>query len=204
MSRNDKIPGSFVIFRGFYPCYEAVKVRARIQETAQKIADAFGLKNCPMLIQLITDGEDVHVLEFSARTGGGTKHIMINHVAGLDVIDMTVELALGNVPHIGEIRQSDMYLADEFIYCSKGIYERLDGFDSLKNKGILDDYYLFKWNGAEFDGGIHNSGDRIAGFTITAKTIESLRAKHAEAIAHTHVISADGQDIMRHDLFTEF
>lgn len=204
MSRNDKIAGTFVIFRGFYPCPEAVKVKARIQETVQKIADAFRLKNCPMLIQLITDGKDIHVLEFSARTGGGTKHIMINHAAGLDVIDMTVNLALGNPPKLPALSMADIYLADEFIYCSKGIYERLDGFDSLKDKGVLDDYYLFKWKGAEFDGSIKNSGDRIAGFTITSDSLEELRKKHKEAVKDARVIDINGQDIMRHDLLTEF
>ena len=200
MSRNDKIPGTFVIFRGFYPCPEAMKIGAKIQETVQKIADAFGLKNCPMLIQLITDGENVHVLEFSARTGGGTKHIMINHVAGLDVVDMTVELALGNFPEVPAVSMADTYLADEFIYCSEGVFERLEGFDALKEKGTLTDYYLFKWDGAEFDGGVHNSGDRIAGFTIKADTLEELTLKHDEAVKHLSVIGQDGRDIMRHDL----
>lgn len=204
MSRNDKIPGTFVIFRGFYPCPEAVKVKAKIQSTVQKIADSFGLKNCPMLIQLITDGEDIHVLEFSARTGGGTKHIMIQHIAGLDVIDLTVDLALGNPPKISAASMANTYLADEFVYCSRGVFERLEGFDALKDRGILADYYMFKWKGAEFDGGVRNSGDRIAGFTITADTLEELRAKHDEALKNIRVISADGKDIMRHDLFTNF
>ena len=204
MSRNDKLPGSFVIFRGFYPCPEAVKVKTKIQSTVQKIADSFGLKNCPMLIQLITDGENIHVLEFSARTGGSTKHVMIDHVAGLDVIDMTVDLALGSTPKIPAVSMADTYLADEFVYCSRGVFDRLEGFDALKDRGILDDYYLFKWKGAEFDGGVRNSGDRIAGFTIKSDTLDSLRAKHAEAITHAQVISANGQDIMRHDLFTDF
>ena len=202
MSRNDKIPGTFVIFRGLYPCIEALKVKRKIQDTVQKIADAFGLKNCPMIIQLITDGEDVHVLEFSARTGGGTKHIMIEHVTGLDVIDMTVELALGNLPEVHAVLMADMYLADEFIYCTQGVYDHPDGFDALKNRGILEDYYMFKWKGAEFDGGVHNSGDRIAGFTITDETLEGLRKKHDEVVQNVHVISRDGRDIMRHDLFT--
>ena len=204
MSRNDKIPGTFVIFRGIYPSAESLMVKSKIHETVQKIADAFRLRNSPLLMQCITDGNNIKVLEFSARTGGGTKHIMIDRIAGFDVIDATVELALGNVPHIGEITMSDIYLADEFIYCSAGIYDRLEGFDSLRDKGIIDDYYVFKWKGAEFDGSIKNSGDMIAGFTITADSPEGLRAKHHDALKNTRVISIDGHDIMRHDLFTAF
>lgn len=200
MSRNDKIPGTFVIFRGFYPCPEAVKVRAKIQETVQKIADAFALKNCPLLVQLITDGDNVNVLEFSARTGGGTKHIMIQHVAGFDVIDATVRLALGEKISVPDVHMKDIYLADEFVYCSAGVYDHLEGFSELKGKGILDDYYLFKWQGAEFEGGVHNSGDRIAGFTLIDANLEGLSAKHDDAVKNLRVMSSDGRDIMRHDL----
>ncbi|MBR0149816.1 MAG: ATP-grasp domain-containing protein [Synergistaceae bacterium] len=204
MSRNDKIPGTFVIFRGIYPSREALAMKDKIQDAAQKIADAFRLKNCPLLMQCITDGHEVNVLEFSARTGGGTKHIMINHVAGLDVVDMTVELALGNIPHVDDVSMADIYLADEFIYCSAGVFDRLEGFDALKENGILSDYYLFKWQGAEFDGSIKNSGDRIAGYTVIADSLESLRDKRDKALREVRVIDISGRDIMRHDLFTAF
>lgn len=204
MSRNDKIPGTFVIFRGLYPSREAFTVKDKIQEAAQKIADAFGLKNCPLLMQCITDGHKVNVLEFSARTGGGTKHIMINHVAGLDVIDMTVDLVLGNIPRVKDITMSDIYLADEFIYCSEGKFDRLEGFDGLKDSGILSDYYVFKWRGAKFDGSIKNSGDRIAGYTLIADSFAALKDKREKALREMRVISTDGRDIMRHDLLPSF
>ncbi|MBE5754586.1 MAG: ATP-grasp domain-containing protein [Clostridiales bacterium] len=79
VSKNDKIAdkNKFVIFRGLCPVKEAQPVLDKIQFTAQQIVDAFGLKNTPMLIQFITDGKEVYVLEFSARTGGGTKYLRI-------------------------------------------------------------------------------------------------------------------------------
>lgn len=200
MSENEKIPGTFVIFRGKYPSREAMCLKDKIQSIVQKIADSFGLKNCPMLIQMIADGENIFVLEFSARTGGGTKHIMIQHVAGLDVIDFTVELALGKIPHIPNFKMSDIFLADEFIYCSEGKFDYLSGFDEIKSKGILTNYYLFKLQGAEFDGNVRNSGDRIAGFTIKSNSISELRKKHSEAAKNLKIIDRKGHDIMRHDL----
>ena len=49
---NDK----FVIFRGRYSADVVDKVHDLVQSIAQQIADAFGLVNSPMLIQMITDG----------------------------------------------------------------------------------------------------------------------------------------------------
>ncbi len=75
ISKSDKIADKdkFVIFRTIWPAGVSEEVIKKIGNIAQQIADAFGLKNSPMLIQLLTDGNDVYVIEFSARTGGGGK-----------------------------------------------------------------------------------------------------------------------------------
>lgn len=204
ISNNDKIADKdkFVIFRGRCPAREIDAVRAPVEKTAQQIADAFGLKNTPMLIQLITDGERVFVLEFSARTGGGTKFLRIKKMTGFDVIKAVVDLTLGLKPHVERDPACCSYLADEFIYCEPGIFDHLEGFEELKAEGVMDDYYVFKWKGAEFTG-VESSGDRVAGFTVTANTLDEFYSKHATIASRIKVIGDAGADIMRHDLLTE-
>lgn len=204
VSNNEKIADKdkFVIFRGRCPAKEADAVIQPIQRTAQQIADAFGLKNTPMLIQMITDGKEVYVLEFSARTGGGVKFLRIKRMTGFDVINAVIDLTLGNKPHVEEGKGESKFLVDDFIYCKPGVFDHLEGFEELKNDGIMTDYYLFKWKGAEFHS-IESSGDRIAGFTVQGDTIEEIREKHASIAERIKVISDDGSDIMRHDLLVE-
>ncbi len=203
VSKLDKIADKdkFVIFRSCYPASDSEVLMNNIKKTAQQIADAFGLKNTPMLIQSISDGESIYVLEFSARTGGGVKYIHIKNVSGFDVIKAVVDLTIGEKPHVGEIRSKSKYAANEFIYCKPGFYDRLEGFEELKKDGVLWDYYVFKWKGAEFDS-VSNSGDRIAGFTIYADSLEELQEKHNKVAETVKVISTDGEDMMRHDLLT--
>lgn len=205
VSTLDKIPNNdkFVIFRGFYSYEKTERVRSVVEKTAQQIADAFGLKNTPMLIQMIYDGENVFVLEFSARTGGGVKYLLINKASGFDVISAVVDLTLGEKPVVIPTKPENKFIANEFIYCKPGVFERLDGFEELKNEGIISDYYLFKWKGAKFDT-IENSGDRIAGFSIQANTIDDLKAKHFDAIERMRVLDNMGNDIMRKDLLENF
>ncbi|MBQ9968244.1 MAG: ATP-grasp domain-containing protein [Oscillospiraceae bacterium] len=203
ISNNDKIADKdkFVIFRGRCPARELDAVRGPVEKTAQQITDAFGLKDTPMLIQLITDGKRVFVLEFSARTGGGTKFLRIKKMTGFDVIKAVVDLTLGLKPHVEHDPACCNYLADEFIYCKPGSFDHLEGFEELKAEGVMDDYYVFKWKGAAFTG-VESSGDRAAGFTITADTLEEFRRKHDIVASRIKVIGADGTDIMRHDLLT--
>ena len=171
----------------------------KIKCTAQQIVDAFGLKNTPMLMQALTDGKDLSVLEFSARTGGGVKYLHARRTSGFDVIKAVVDLTLGIKPHVETVSPENTYIVNEFIYCKPGVYDHLEGFDTLKEEGILSDYYLFKNKGARFDS-VSNSGDRIAGFTIQADTLDELQRKHERAVADLRVVDEDGNDMMRHDL----
>ena len=75
-------------------------------------------------------------------------------------------------------------------------------FEELKQKGFIKDYYVFKWKGASFDT-INNSGDRVAGYTITADTLDELIEKHNSVRSLIRVEDSFGNDIMRHDLLTD-
>ena len=203
-SRLDKIgeKDKFVIFRGNFPAKEALPVMDKIEKTAQQIADAFHLKNCPMLIQLITDGKEVYVLEFSARTGGGVKFILIKKASGFDVINAVIDLTEGKKPHVEKTESEHKIIVNSFIYCKNGKYDHLEGFDEMIEEGTMTDYFVFKWKGAEFNG-VKSSGDRIAGFIVSGDTHEEAKNKLHRIIENIKVISDTGEDIMRHDLLTE-
>ncbi len=203
VSKSEKIAddNKFVIFRGGYPVKEADAIMKKIEHTAQQIVDAFGLKNTPMLMQALTDGENLSVLEFSARTGGGVKYVLIEKASGFDVIKAVVDLTIGKKVHLNGIFPKANYLMNEFIYCKPGTFDHFEGFDELKSKGVMAQYYLFKAKGAVFDS-VENSGDRVGGFTVCADTEEELYKRHNEIVKNIKVIGENGEDIMRHDLLT--
>ena len=203
VSNNDKIKDEekFVIFRGRYPADDLEYVREKIQKTVKQIADAFGLKNTPMLVQMINTGKEVYVLEFCARTGGGVKYIMIDYASGFDVIDAVIDLTEGKTPHISEVKQKKAYFANEYVYCKDGVFDHLEGFEELKQEGIIVDYYLLKWKGIRMSG-VASSGDRICGFTIAADSKSELERLHNTVASRVKVIDENGQDMMRHDLLT--
>lgn len=193
---NDK----FVIFRTLNPGHQ--ELLSKIQNVVQNIANAFNLQNTPMLIQMLTDGENIYVIEFSARTGGGVKYLLIKEICGFDVIKAVIDLTEGQKPQLELRPRRKAYLVNEFIYCKPGVFDHLEGFETLKETGIIEDFYLFKWRGAKLDS-ISNSGDRIAGFTILGDTMEELNQKHNTVNATFKVLAPSGEDIARHDLLTE-
>lgn len=195
--------GKFIINRSRIPADVSPEIAEKIADTAQKIADAFGLKNTPMLVQLISDGKKISVIEFCARTGGGIKFQMIKRVSGFDVIKAVVDLTLGEKPHVGEIKKSDKLILNEFVYTKAGELKSVEGFEELLSDGTIAAYSVFKAPGTKFTQ-INSSGDRVAFFSIEADTIDEIKQKHAEANERIRAISTDGEDLIRHDLIAKF
>lgn len=201
VSELDKLPqkDTFIIFRSKRPENLTPTFQENIRQAAQQIAEAFGLKNAPMLIQMIRDGDNVYVLEFSARTGGGEKFIMINRLSGFDTIKAVVDLTLGKLPHVQQSTTAPAYFASEFIYCRDGIFDRIEGDTALLKNDVISDFYHFKTSGTVVDG-IHSSGDRVAGYSILAATKEELEEKHRTVLKTLKVLDRDGSNMMRYDL----
>lgn len=201
MAYSDKVKDNdkFVIYRTRYPVCEKPQVVEQIADTAQKIADAFGLRNSLMLIQAISDGDRIFVLEFSARTGGGVKYRLIRQVSGFDVISAVVDLTLGKSPEVEINPPVAKYITNLFIYCNAGIFDRLEGFKELKASGVIEEYFLFKWQGVELTG-VASSGDRIAGFTVMGDSLKEIQQKYNTAINSVKVLDPDGKDLIRRDL----
>ena len=189
----------FIIFRTWHITQIGEGLKSEIMKVTQQIADAFEVKNAPMLIQMLTDGCDVHVIEFSVRTGGGVKHLSIQRQAGVDVIDAVIDLTLGTKPDIQVCKPQWKYMLDEYIYCNPGIYSHAEGFEELKKTGIILDYYIFQRKGAKLREA-SSSGDRIAGFTIAADSRKELAEKYIEINRLVRIVSEDGEDLMRHEL----
>lgn len=202
-SEKLKIKNHFIIFRTWHPANISIDIKEKVQYIAQQIADAFDLKDSPMLIQMLTDGKNIYVIEFSARTGGGVKHLSINRKTGIDVVSAVIDLTLGHKPHIKIKGSKAKYMVDEYIYCKPGVFDHVQGFDELKEDGIITDYYVFQCKGSVFDT-IENSGNRIGGFTIEGNSIQELREKHNKVNNTVKILSLMGKDIMRHDLLVDF
>lgn len=188
----------FVIYQGQYPAKVSEAVYQKILIAAKKIVKAFGLKNAPMLMQILKKGEEIYVIEFSARTGGCIKYHMIELASGVDVISSTVDLFEGKPTNI-KPTISRRTIVDEFVYCDRGIYSHLEGIDVCEKNQWIESIYELKNPGEEFDG-VQSSGDRVAALTIVAESYEEYVMKHNQVVSNLRVISKDGYDIMRHDL----
>ena len=205
ISNSDKVRDDdhFAIFRGKIPVHASETLKAEIARVCQQIAEAFRLENGPMLVQMLTDGTDLTVLEFCARTGGAMKWLLVQHASGVDVIKGVIDLTLGLKPDIRVRPPENRYVANDFIYCREGVFDRLDGFDEQLRLGNISDYRVLRPGGWRFTGHIASSTDRVAGVTVQADTLEEFNRKHREFVRSVRVLDTAGRDMMRHDLLPD-
>ena len=188
----------FVIYKGQYPAIISLRAYQNIKEIAQKIVDAFKLKNCPMLIQVLNKGNDIYVIEFSARTGGCVKYRMIELATDVDIINTTIDIFEGKDFDI-RINKKNKVIVNEFIYCFKGIFSKADGFDLCLKNNWITDFYILKNFGESFEK-VQNSGDRVAAITYCVDKYNDYVKNHNHVIENIRIIDECGNDIMRHDL----
>ena len=189
---------SFTILQSEYPPkidYSEDKVR----EIAQQIADAFGLHDTPLLVQMIVGNGEYNVVEFSARMGGGSKYHLIKVLSGIDIMKVYVEMVMGEKPHVEPKKQWN-YALMNYVYCFAGTFTELDGFEVMKEEGVIYSYFTYKMSGAVIEKS-NTSSDRVAGFLVVGNTKEEVREKLYKANSNIKVLNPEGKDIMRHDFF---
>ena len=194
ITNSEKVNNSdrFVIYRGRYPAAVSQQVRQKIETIAQKIADGFGLKNCPLLVQLLHNGDEVSVLEFCARTGGNMKWLLIKHSCGVDVISATIDITLGIVPDVSIKETGNAIVVNDFIYCEPGIFDHFQGVEELLSQGYINEFYPSRIKGTLIKG-VTCSSDRIAG-------IDDFNRKEEHILNTLKVIDTNENDIFRRDL----
>ena len=191
---------SFTILQSEYPP-KVDYSEDRVREIAQKIADVFGLKDTPLLVQMIVGNGEYNVVEFSARMGGGSKYHLINVLSGIDIMKVYVEMVMGEKPHVEPKKQWNNALMN-YVYCRPGEFAELQNFEELKQSGLIYSYFTYKMPGAVIEKS-NTSSDRVAGFLVVGNSAEEVKSKLKEANAKLQVLNPNGEDIMRHDLYEQ-
>lgn len=193
--KNNK---SFTIVQSFYPAL-SFSQELKITGIAKSICEAFGLKNTPLLVQFLEHEGKFYVIEFSARMGGGTKYKLIQTLSGVDIMSKYVDLILGDKPVIENISRNVKYASLTYVYCRSGIIQSFAGFTDLAKKKVISDYFFYKTPGMKITNA-ETSGDRAAGYLISAETLVELNKKEKEADLELAIINEHGEDMMLHNI----
>lgn len=188
---------SFTILCSDYPALNESQ-EITVTQIAQDISKAFNLDNTPLLVQMIANDNEINVIEFSARMGGGSKYKLIEVLSGVNIMSKYVDRILGDYPEVKPSKQVDCCKM-VYIYCNPGIYDHMEGLEIMKEEGMIDEYFLYKTKGMEINKA-ETSGDRPSGYLCSAFTADELSKKIKYVDSHIKAMSNMGVDMMMHGL----
>lgn len=198
-TKSNKIKNttSFTITQSYYPVINEAQ-ETKLAVIAGKIAKAFGLKDTPLLVQLILHGDDFYVLEFSARMGGGSKHKVIETISGVDIMKVYVDRILGAKPTVNPVKMVK-YATMNYVYCNNGMFVRIEGREEIKKKNLIIADFQYKMENNVITKH-ETSGDRVMGYLVVADTLQEMAEKIKTIDNTLKIIDDKGNDIMIHNI----
>lgn len=170
----------------------------KLENAATKIAEAFQLDNTPLHVQALINGDDIDIIEFAPRVGGGISYKTIFENTGFDIIDATIDSYLNHPVEINAHAPECFYTVN-LVYAWPGIYDHMEGQEKLIRDGIIEGMYYHKTPGMQI-GDERAASARVGAFLIKADTLEELKVKTKTAIERLEVYSDSGEKIMRKEL----
>lgn len=169
------------------------------EQILTKIANAFHLNNTPLFFQGIVNGDEISVIEFAPRVGGGISFQTIMDATGYDIISAALDSYL-NIPiRIDSWHPMINKYAVNQIYGTNGVYDKTIGGEALLNDGTVKVLSFYKHKGDIIDSS-RASSSRIGVMVVSDKTENGLRRKITSAFSKLDSFDESGKSIIRKDL----
>lgn len=162
-------------------------VVSALDDIAQRLAIALKLRNTALFIQAIVRDQQVHVIEFALRIGGGLSFSMIQRITGFDVMEAIVDVLFGSQPSM-VLSKNKYFYGTCLLYSERmGRLGCIDSLDEIKSNGLVEESYVFKSKnsviGQEFI-----SSDRVAAFLVKASSRSELLSLMMKALNFVDIV----------------
>ena len=183
-------------FGSIVPAQVSDRVLLKLKQIAVNIAKGFELRNTPFFYQAIVSGDEVNVLEFAPRVGGGLSYYMIKTFVGFDAVEAAVDSFLGRPITMGYHAPEKIYRTC-LLYSKPCIFDHIEGMEEIKGKGYVKEYFITKSKSDVIDGDMR-SGNRVGSFVVEASSICELSEKVDYCMDHILLIDDKGENVLLH------
>jgi len=183
----------------FWPAVITQRNTIALKKIAEDIANAFDLDNTPLMMQTIVNGDEINVIEFGARVGGGENYQIIELHTGYDIIEAAIDSFLG-CPLTLDYKAPTTFYADIYLYTEPGPFGELSGYEELVDTGVIEYLHVYKEKGVEVGAEI-SSNNRVGAFLVRSEAIEGLYNKINNAIQKIEASDVHGRSVLRKDIY---
>lgn len=171
----------------------------KMEDAATKIVKAFGLDNTPLHVQCLINGDDIDVIEFAPRVGGGISYRVIKEQTGFDIISAAIDSYSG-IKINQEYHKSNIYYSINLLYGKPCIFDHVEGIEELQTKGVIEGFHNHKGKGSELSDE-KATACRIGAVLVKGKSRQEMLSKIQYVFEHIDAFNDKGESILRKDLF---
>ena len=186
-------------YAAYAPARISPVAMAKTEVIATQIAQAFNLDNTPLFFQGIVNGDDISVIEFAPRVGGGISSQTIKYSTGFDIIDAAIDSFFCKPIDLSNWTPMNKVYAVNQIYGINGFYDKTIGGEELLADGTVENLSFYKKSGDYIDESRASSG-RIGVMVFSADSENNIRKKIRKAFDCLDCLDKEGKSILRRDL----
>ena len=186
-------------YASWAPARISEKAKLKSQEVLGQIAKAFGLDNTPLFFQGIVKGDDISVIEFAPRTGGGISTQTMKKATGFDFISATIDSYLGKTPDFSNWSPLQKIYAVNQVYAETGVIGEITGWEKLQNDGLVEIISFYRRRNAKTDASSASSS-RVFVVVVSGVDENEIDRKVDLIFNRIDVVDISGRSIIRRDL----
>lgn len=170
-------------------------------DIANKIAKSFKLNNTPLMIQAIISENEINIIEFAPRVGGGESSKFIMYYTGFDIINATIDSFL-NIPVKVSIQDSLYMYSDILLYAQPCVYGKIKNYDNLIKNGVIEYMSEYKSKGMKINSEM-TSVNRVGAFLVKATDEVKLQNKIELAISELEIYDINGKPVLNREIYKQ-
>ena len=200
MSKTNNLGGQ-LCYATITPSEITKVAKEKILNIINVLADSFKLCNTPFHIQALIKEENVSIIEFAPRVGGGVSYYTIKENTGFDIINATVDSYLGlSRPVV--YSSPKCYYAINLIYANPGVFNYIAGFQDLIKESVIEKIYQYKTKNMNINKD-SASNSRVGSFIVRGNNKQEIINKTKLAIDRLEVYDINGRPVMRKDIYLQ-
>ena len=199
ISTTDGAAKAIKCYASIAPARLSQSLTIKAEYIATQIAEAFNLNNTPLFFQAMVENDDILVIEFAPRTGGGMCFYTIKFNTGFDIISATIDSWLGIDADLSSWHAPENLVLVNTVYGKDGIFDHIEGINELLNGNVVEAAFPIKMGGDVLDIS-RAASSRVIFLIVKADDEKNLLSKVEKIYETIKVLDPCGENLLREDL----
>jgi phosphoribosylamine-glycine ligase len=188
-------PGSFS------PALITKHTANKLSTIISSIGKAFSLENTPLLVQALINENEINILEFAPRVGGGLSYRTVFLNTGCDILETAINSFVG-IKEKPVYAKPKSFLATIIVYAKPGVFKRIAGMQELIQNDTVLEYHAYKTEGMQI-GDDMSTKSRIGAFIVKGNSSQEMITKIKQAVQKIEVYDKLGNEIMLRNIYDD-